>query len=594
MAFKLFAANMKVLEREQRLERAEFIADTGSWEYDAKKKILTASEGAKRIYGLSGNEIPVDEIKKAILPEYLSSRDAAWRGFLRQGLPFDIEYEILRPTDGKRLYIHSMAKFDSERNVASGTIQDITEHKRKEEAVRESERNYHDIFDNAMEGIFRTTIEGKCIQANRAMAAMLGYDSPEELIHSITDSTNQIWLNSGDRQAFTSLLEKQGSVSNFQGQFKRKDGAGIWVSFSSRIIRNAHGKSLYYESFFQDITVRKHAEELIHENEKKYQQLFSEMTLGCALQEIVCNELGEAMDYKTLEVNAAFERILNVDRNAVVGRLASAILPAEELKKWLDVFGPVASGGGSRAYEQYSPLNDKYFEGVVFSPEPGRFAVAFNDVTENRKLEASLKRSHTLLNDMSEMTKTGAWEYDVEREELHWTEEMYRIYEVDSSFVPTIENVKQFIAPESLQASLRATQRLMEQGEPYDIELELTTGKGTRKRIRIMGKAEYANGNIVRRLGITQDITDLKEAADALRKSEFKYRSLIEYSSDIVFCVDQRGEYQFVNKVFASAFDRDVGYFIGKTFWDMYPKEHADHRYEIIKRVFRTGEKESF
>ena len=91
----------------------------------------------------------------------------------------------------------------------------------------------------------------------------------------------------------------------------------------------------------------------------------------------------------------------------------------------------------------------------------------------------------------------------------------------------------------------------------------------------------------------TNDIEERKLEEEALRESELKYRSLIESSSDAIFCVDEKGEYKFTNHLFASTFGKTPDYFIGKTFWDVYDKEHADYRYEATKRVFRTGESES-
>jgi len=99
---------------------------------------------------------------------------------------------------------------------------------------------------------------------------------------------------------------------------------------------------------------------------------------------------------------------------------------------------------------------------------------------------------------------------------------------------------------------------------------------------------------------LKQKIQELKQAEseykrmeEAYKDSEFKYRSLIEHSSDVVFCVDRNGEYKFVNQVFASTFGKTPDYFLGKTFWDIYPKEHADHRQEANRRVFATGESQS-
>ena len=92
---------------------------------------------------------------------------------------------------------------------------------------------------------------------------------------------------------------------------------------------------------------------------------------------------------------------------------------------------------------------------------------------------------------------------------------------------------------------------------------------------------------------IQEKITERKLAEEAYKDSEFKYRSLIEHSSDVVFCVDRNGEYKFVNQVFASTFGKTPDYFLGKTFWDIYPKEHADFRQAANSRVFETGESQS-
>ncbi len=89
---------------------------------------------------------------------------------------------------------------------------------------------------------------------------------------------------------------------------------------------------------------------------------------------------------------------------------------------------------------------------------------------------------------------------------------------------------------------------------------------------------------------IIHDITNRITAEQALKESEWKYRSLIENTSDVVFCTNEKGEYIFTNNVFAKTFGKTPDYFVGKTFWDIYPKEEADHRFISIKEMFRTGE----
>ena len=90
-----------------------------------------------------------------------------------------------------------------------------------------------------------------------------------------------------------------------------------------------------------------------------------------------------------------------------------------------------------------------------------------------------------------------------------------------------------------------------------------------------------------------RDITERKHTEEALKESALKYRSLIECSSDAIFCVDEKGEYKFTNHLFASTFGKSPEDFIGKTFWDIYDKQQADYRYEATKRVFHTGKSET-
>ena len=133
---------------------------------------------------------------------------------------------------------------------------------------------------------------------------------------------------------------------------------------------------------------------------------------------------------------------------------------------------------------------------------------------------------------------------------------------------------------------------LSKSGRIENLEIELRPkGRGLRYGLFNVVMMSINNENYL--LTTIQDITDRKQTEAALRDSELKYRSLIEFSSDAIFCVDEKGEYKFTNRLFAKTFGKTPDYFIGKTFWDIYPKEHADYRYEATKRVFQTGKSES-
>ena len=126
---------------------------------------------------------------------------------------------------------------------------------------QQAEANYRHIFENAVEGIFQTTIDGRYICANPSLAAIYGYDSPEELIETLTDISSHLYVNPQRRQEFIHLLEKYNVVSDFESQVYRRDGTIIWISEFARGVQDATGNLIYYEGSVIDITQRKRSEE---------------------------------------------------------------------------------------------------------------------------------------------------------------------------------------------------------------------------------------------------------------------------------------------------------------------------------------------
>jgi PAS domain S-box-containing protein len=128
------------------------------------------------------------------------------------------------------------------------------------EALRAAEAKYRGIFENATEGIFQTTPEGRYLSANPAQARMLGYDSPAALLASVTNIEQQTYLVPAQRHELKHLFETQGQVQGFEVERVRKDGRHIWTSINGHEVRDAHGQVRYYECTSADITERKMAE----------------------------------------------------------------------------------------------------------------------------------------------------------------------------------------------------------------------------------------------------------------------------------------------------------------------------------------------
>ncbi|MBP1711627.1 MAG: response regulator receiver domain with sensory domain, partial [Deltaproteobacteria bacterium] len=142
---------------------------------------------------------------------------------------------------------------------------DITERKRAEEALKNSEAKYRNIFENAAEGIYQSTAEGRFITANSALARMAGYESPENLIESIENIKTQFYVNPEDREKFMEIMEADSFVNSFEVEFYKKDGSKFWVAVNARAVKDEQGEILYVEGFIEDITIRKHAQEQFHQ-----------------------------------------------------------------------------------------------------------------------------------------------------------------------------------------------------------------------------------------------------------------------------------------------------------------------------------------
>ncbi|MBD2414740.1 PAS domain-containing sensor histidine kinase [Nostoc calcicola FACHB-3891] len=127
--------------------------------------------------------------------------------------------------------------------------------------LKVAEAKYRTIFENAVEGIFQSTPEGRYITANPALARIYGYSLAEEVTANFTDIEHQLYVDPSRRAEFVRLMEKYGRVSEFESQIYRRDGSIVWISEKAYAVRDEQGKLLYYEGLIEDITQRKQTEE---------------------------------------------------------------------------------------------------------------------------------------------------------------------------------------------------------------------------------------------------------------------------------------------------------------------------------------------
>ncbi|BBD07200.1 PAS domain-containing sensor histidine kinase [Desulfovibrio ferrophilus] len=144
---------------------------------------------------------------------------------------------------------------------------DLSRRKMVEQALQTARLNYQRIFDMAVQGVFQSTLGGRFIKVNPAMARMLGYASPEELVLTIKDMRFDLYASPEDRERYLDILRSSGEVERFETRFKCKNGSEIWVSLSTRLISGDTALDSFIEGFCIEITERKEAEEALRESE---------------------------------------------------------------------------------------------------------------------------------------------------------------------------------------------------------------------------------------------------------------------------------------------------------------------------------------
>ncbi len=149
--------------------------------------------------------------------------------------------------------------------------------KRTLSELQERESKFRNIFEGAVEGIFQSTLQGRVLSVNSALADMLRYDSPEDFASAVRDIRSDVYLNGGDRDAVVAKIRDEGSALGVETRFRRKDGTSLWVAISARALRDDAGNVWGIEGFISDIDTRKHAEESLRKTLAEREELLREI-----------------------------------------------------------------------------------------------------------------------------------------------------------------------------------------------------------------------------------------------------------------------------------------------------------------------------
>ncbi|RPI37516.1 MAG: PAS domain S-box protein, partial [Methanoregulaceae archaeon] len=298
----------------------------------------------------------------------------------------------LETLDGQRKeveFVSNVYSLDAKTSVIQCNIRDITDRKRADEALRETNEYLNNLFDYANAPIIVWDPQFRITRFNHAFETLTGRTDQDVLGRNL-----DILFPDVSREASLEHIRKTGSGERWETveiPILHISGEVRIVLWNSANIVDPRGTLVSTIAQGYDITDRKAALDALRESEEKYRVLFTRMVEGSALHEIVYDPAGNPADYRILDVNPAFESVLGIRREDVVGKTSREAYGVDT-PPFLDTYAQAAATGQPAMFEEYFAPMGKYFSISVFSPKKGRFATVFEDITDRKQAEEFRER----------------------------------------------------------------------------------------------------------------------------------------------------------------------------------------------------------
>jgi PAS domain S-box-containing protein len=427
--------------------------------------------------------------------EWLTFADSSYRGL------FETTKTAMRAADGSLIGV-------------LGIAHDIT-------AMREAAERRRQLMDISRDGIAIINQEHQVIEANRRFAEMLGY-SEAEVIGLFTWELDATMNEAQVREAFSDL-----SIINatFETRHRRKDGRiyEVEVSAAGALI---NGKNVVL-TVCRDISQRKAAERLLRESEQRFHNLFDSMAEGVALHELVFDAAGTPIDYRVLEINAAYKKIVGIDPVNVIGH-ASCQAYGTDTPPYLHEYANVVKHRQPMRFESwFAPLN-KFFSISVVPWRDSGFATIFTDITERKTAEQALRDSEERLSTLFKQAADGIVLIDAES---------LKIAEFNDAACATLGysraefaqlDMSQINAAFTLEMVREAIDGIVELGAA-DFETTHQHKDGHLRNVAVSNRVLRTKGRTYV-AAIWTDITQRKQADVALREAELRWKFALEGS----------------------------------------------------------------
>jgi PAS domain S-box-containing protein len=371
--------------------------------------------------------------------------------------------------------------------------------------LRASEQRYRSLFESVPIGLYRSTPEGRIVDANDALVQMLGYPSREKLLETPAQA---LFCDPADRQRWQAEMDAKDVVSYFVTQLKRSDGTPIWVVDRARAVRDPQGTILYYDGSLVDITEQRRSEEALRASEARYRALVESSPDG----------IGIHQDGRVVFINPAGARLLGAQNpDELVGKPIEDIIHPDYREVVRErIQRSLATG------QPAPPLMEKFIrlDGTVIDVEvtavpimwEGRPAmqVVFRDITERKRMEEELKASEERYRDLFENANDGIYILDRAGRIVSFNRKAEEITGY------TLEEVRGqsytlFLPPGPERKKARRAFLKNMRGQPDKNELTIIRKDGREVILELSTRPIWQGGQIVGIQGIGRDITERKE-----------------------------------------------------------------------------------
>jgi len=339
-----------------------------------------------------------------------------------------------------------------------------------------------------------------------------------------------------------------------------------WLQVTVDPILDARGRYTGATHIARKVTEQKLADKALQESEYRYHTLFKKMLNGCALHEIICNEDGDPVDYRYLDVNPAFEKITGIKASDILGKTASELRPETDLFL-IEKCGKVALTGEPASFDFFNKYTGRHFVITAYQPKDRQFACVFQNVTEEKQAEKALRDSEKKFRLLAENPIVGIF-ISQDKKFIYVNDRLaemhgYRKEEIiDQPFYFLIH-------PDERDSLKERMDRFLSMEGKYKQRFEML-------RIKKNGETFWGGAIVTRGIyngkqaifGSVIDISESKGAEDELKKSEERYKEIVEGTDDLIIKVDNNGRIVFANymanKIFGLPQNDIIGMHISK------------------------------